>query len=168
MTTLKDLHCAMGEFLTESSQVENVMLAVVIVCQRDRPLEEVFVDFMRKTFGDKIKEFKRVCNAFQFTDEQRAILDAYADLDILLPKRNFIVHGTTYQIGKESLPAQPYRIGITKGDFDYMNRAIAQDFTVPHAFSVEKLAAVTADCVALRRKIATVSNELMQSAARGP
>jgi hypothetical protein len=95
------------------------MLTLVIVCQQRRPIEKVFVDFMGKTFGQKIAEFKRVCTAYPFPEEHRTILaDAYAQLDILLPKCNFIVHGTTYQIGKDSIPAQPYRIGTTKGDFD--------------------------------------------------
>jgi hypothetical protein len=60
MPTLNDLHLAMGEFLTESSQVENMMLALVTVCRGDRPMDEVFVDFMGKTFGQKIAAFKAV------------------------------------------------------------------------------------------------------------
>jgi len=39
MPTLNDLHLAMGEFLTESSQVENMMLALVTVCRGDRPMK---------------------------------------------------------------------------------------------------------------------------------
>jgi hypothetical protein len=160
LTTIRDLHCAMGEFLTESSQVENMMLMVVTVCQRNRPAAEVFVDFMARTLGKKIDEFKRVCDAYPFTEKQRAILaDAYMELDNLLPKRNFIVHGTTYEIGKDSIPAQPYRIGMKKGDLDSMNRFIAEDFNVEHAFSVDRLVQVTAECVALRRKIASVGSE---------
>jgi hypothetical protein len=53
MPTIKDLHCAMGEFLTASSEVENWMLSFVTTCQRDRASDEVFVDFMGKTLGKK-------------------------------------------------------------------------------------------------------------------
>jgi hypothetical protein len=167
MPTKDDLHRAMGEFLTESSQVENMMLGLVTLCQRERSMDDVFVEFMGWTLGDKIKEFKRVCNAYHFTDKQRAILDqAYAELDILRPMRNYIVHGTTYEIGKENIPAQPYRIGMTKGDYDHMGQAIAKDFEVPHAFTVERIAAVTAECVALRGKLATVLLEVIQPLVR--
>jgi hypothetical protein len=165
MPTIKDLHCGMGEFLTASSEVENVMLAFVTTCrQRDRARDEVFVDFMGKTLGQKIDEFKRVCNAYEFTKGQRAILDeVYAELDTLLPKRNFIVHGTTYQIGKNSDSVQPYRIGMTRGDFDHMNQFIAQDFDGPHAFTVERIGVVTTECVALREKLTIVLLEVIRS-----
>jgi hypothetical protein len=117
MPTIKDLHCGMGEFLSASSEVENLMLALVTACQRNRSMDEVFVDFMDKTLGPQIAEFKRVCNAYEFTKGQRTILDeVYAELDTLLPKRNSIVHGTTHEIGKTRDSAQPYRIGITRGD----------------------------------------------------
>ena len=75
MPTLNDLHLAMGEFLTESSQVENMMLALVMVCRDDRPRDDVFVGFMEKTFGDKIKIFKARCRTRNFTDAHRKILD---------------------------------------------------------------------------------------------
>ena len=67
MPTLNDLHLAMGEFLTESSQVENMMLALVTVCRGDRPMDEVFVDFMGKTFGQKIAAFKASCRTRSFS-----------------------------------------------------------------------------------------------------
>jgi hypothetical protein len=161
MPTIKDLHCAMGEFLTASSEVENWMLSFVTTCQRDRARDEVFVDFMGKTLGQKIDEFRRVGNAYEFTKGQRPILDeAYAELDTLLPKRNFIVHGTTYYgIGKNS---EPYRIGMRRGDFDRTNWSLAQLFDGPHAFTVERIAVVTAECVALREKLATVFLEVIE------
>jgi hypothetical protein len=163
MATIEALHGAMGEFLTESSHVENTMLGFVISSRSGRSIEDVFVDFMGKTFGDKIKWFKQVCNANKFTDEQRETLDnAYNDLDILLRKRNFIVHGTTYQIGKENIPVQWYRIGMTRGDYDHMNDAITQNFDVPHVFTVERISAATRECVALRAKLMCVLLEVIQ------
>jgi hypothetical protein len=94
------------------------MLGLVTVCRRpDRSMEEVFNEFMDKTMGDKIIEFKRVCDSYQFTERQRAILNEInTELDRLVQKRNWIVHGTTYQIGKNADDAQPYRIGKTRGD----------------------------------------------------
>ena len=152
----------MGEFLTESSRVENMMLSVVIACQPHRPLDDVFEEFTGKAFGPKICEFKRVCKAYQFTDEQRAILaSACKELDVLLEKRNDIVHGLTLEVGNDDIPVQPYRIGMRKGDdLDSINRFVAKNFNVER---VEKLAAVTAELEALKGKIAKVATELMQS-----
>ena len=107
MRTLDDLHFAMGDFLTESSHVENMMLALVTACQRNREMDDVFVEFMGKTFGQKIGSFI-MCQAHQFSDaHQRILKDVCDDLDKLLPKRNFIVHGTTYQIGKGTIQHSP-------------------------------------------------------------
>ena len=73
-------------------------------------MEEVFSEFMDKTMGGKIIEFKRVCNSYPFTERQRAILNEInTELDRLVQKRNWIVHGTTYQLGKNDDDAQPYR-----------------------------------------------------------
>src|SRR5215470_10332119 len=107
MPTLNDLHLAMGEFLTESSQVENMMFALVTVCRDDQPIQDLFVEWMLKTFGDKIHTFKTSCRNREFTDAHRKILDDVGvELERLLPKRNLIVHGTTYQLGKDGTPPQ--------------------------------------------------------------
>src|SRR5262245_50460974 len=101
MATLDDLHLAMGRFLTESSHAENIMFSLYYICSPNPSLERLFNEFIDKTFGEKIKLFKAACDARPFCDEHRAILTgAYTDLDNLLPKRNFIVHGSTYQIAK--------------------------------------------------------------------
>jgi hypothetical protein len=51
---------------------------------------------------------------------------------------------------------------MIQGDFDRMNRVIAQNFDVPYAFTVERIAVVTAECVALREKLATVFLEFIE------
>jgi hypothetical protein len=108
-----------GGIVTESSQVENIMLSIVIVCQRSRPIQKVLVDFMGKTFGEKnrrIQAHLRCLSIHRRTPNNS--LRCLCAAGYLAAKRNFIVHGTTYQIGMESIPAQPYRIGMTRGDFD--------------------------------------------------
>jgi hypothetical protein len=165
MPTLNDLHLAMGEFLTESSQVENMMLALVMVCRDDRPRDDVFVGFMEKTFGDKIKIFKARCRTRNFTDAHRKILDdVEVELAGLLLKRNLIVHGTTYQLGKDGIPPQPYRIGMTKAGA-FLNEAIA-DLDAPHVFTVHRIKETTAKFVAMRARLGIVTNEVMTGLAR--
>jgi hypothetical protein len=165
MPTLNDLHLAMGEFLTECSHVENMMLGLVIVCRGDRPMDDVFVQFMGETFGGKIKIFKARCRTRNFTDAHRKILDEVElELAGLLPKRNLIVHGTTYQLGKDGTPPQPYRIGMTKAG-EFMNEAIA-DLNAPHVFTVDRINETTAKFVALRANLGVVTNEVITGLAR--
>jgi hypothetical protein len=169
MATLDDLHLAMGRFLTESSHVENMLMGLYFVCNPNSPSHSLFSKFMDETFGKKIKMFKVACNAYHFSDEHRAILtDAYTDLNNLLPKRNFIVHGSTYQLAKDGKPAQAYRIGKDRGDGEFLNHAIRNDFTGPHVFTAEGVDNVTAEFLAVRGKLGKVSVDVMTPLARKP
>lgn len=166
MPTLDDLHLAMGKFLTESSEVENMMLSLVIACQLNRDMHDVFVEFMGKTFGGKIDSFKAACRTHPFTDAHRTtLLEVNKELDKLLPKRNFIVHGTTYQIGRGDIPTQPYRIGMTRGDRYSMREVIEQNFNVPQAFTTDKIKSTTAEFVAVRATLADVVLEVWKAFA---
>jgi hypothetical protein len=169
MATLDDLHLAMGRFLTESSHVENMMMGLYFVCNSDSPSHSLFSKFMAETFGKKIKMFKIACDAYHFSDEHRAILlDAYTDLDNMKPKRNFIVHGSTYQMAIGDKPTQAYRIGKLRGDHAFMNEAIANDLTGPHVFTAEGIDKVTAEFLAVRGKLGKVSVDVMTALARKP
>ena len=166
MATLSDLHMEMGRFLTESSQVENMMHVLFSVAQKEHPSRDAFAYFNGKTFGGKINAFKGVCNAYPFSDKHRTLLtEVYAELDRLLPKRNFIVHGITYQMGiGEQLP-QPYRIGMTKGDKNFMNNAIANNLEGPHVFTTSGISDVTEEFISLRGVLATVVLETIEPLA---
>jgi hypothetical protein len=165
--TLDDLHLAMGRFLTESSQVENMMLALVAVAQTGRPIEEVSANFMDKTFGEKIKELKKACDAYAFNDNHRALLkEAYSGLDILLPKRNFIVHGSTYEMAMGDKPPQPYRIGKIRWDAEFMGPVFANNLTGPNVFTTDGISTVTDECIAIRAKLANVATDIMFSLAK--
>ena len=166
MTTLDDLHLAMGRFLTESSHVENMMLALYSVANQRRSLEQSFNEFMDKTFGGKIKRFKTACGAYPFSEKHRAILnEVYTDLEALLPKRNFIVHGITYQIGTATKPAEAYRIGKRKGDHDFMGEAMANNLLGAHVYTAAGIATVTEEFVTLREKLARVAIDVMRALA---
>jgi hypothetical protein len=167
MATLSELHTEMGRFLTESSQVENMMYLLFSVAQKEHPPRDAFVYFNGKTFGGKIDAFKEACDAYPFSEKHRVLLtQAYAELDRLLPKRNFIVHGTTYQMGiGEKLP-QPYRIGMTKGDKNFMNNAIANNLEGPHVFTTSGISDVTDEFISLRGILATVALETIEPLAK--
>lgn len=160
MAVIDDLHHALGEFLTASSRVENIMLGIIIACQPHRTKENLFREFSKKTFGPKIRLFKKVCDAFKFSQDDRAILDeAYTDLDQLLPKRNHLVHGETLTFGVDSASAKPYRVGTTKGNVKCLNEAVI-DPGAPHVFAVERVQEINGECNRLRGKLVPVASKL--------
>ena len=161
MTALDDLHREMGRFLTESSHLENLMLLYVAVTTQ-RSFPDVIVDFMGKPFGDKIKDFKKVHKAHAFSEEHQKILeDVYSKLDLLLPKRNFIVHGSTHELFTKDKAKQWYRIGMARGNADYFVQAFKENLTGPHVFTTAGIVAVTDECIALRKKLDDVTTEML-------
>jgi hypothetical protein len=115
--------------------------------------------YAKKTFGPKIGWFEEVCQNAVFTDDRRARLkESCVLLRELLPKRNLIIHGETYEIGHGVEGPQMYRVGIKKGDSDYLNKFIA-DFDADHGFNTAKIEAATELCRSLREKIGAVSAE---------
>jgi hypothetical protein len=101
MHTIDDLHHALGEFLTEFSRIENSMFAFVLACaQKDRDLEAVFKEFSGLPLSEKLKSFKKAFSEYPFSELRRAELAAITlKLEDLLPKRNSLVHGETYEVG---------------------------------------------------------------------
>ncbi len=141
MPTIRDeLHLAMGEFLTECSNLENELINLVMFCQPDRDSDDVFREMLNETFGNKLKEFKRVCKVYKFSVAHRATIDAaIVDLDNLLPRRNLIVHGTTFDVSFGNEEPKAYRVGATKGNIEYMHEFLGKAANVETSFSPEQV-----------------------------
>lgn len=100
---------ALGEFLTEGSQLENVMFGIILF-RMPGEFYAVLNEYVKKTFGPKIEWFEEVCQNAVFTDDQRARLDeSCVLLRELLPKRNLVIHGETHEIGRGEEEPQMYR-----------------------------------------------------------
>jgi hypothetical protein len=98
MTGRDGLHLAMGEFLTECSNLENILITLMIFCQNKRPFQQVHLEMLGETFGNRVRAFKNACRDYQFAAEHRQSIDeAIMCLDALLPRRNLIVHGITFE-----------------------------------------------------------------------
>ena len=105
------MHQALGEFLTEMGRVEFRMLLLVDLTS-EPPLEALFPEYAGKPFGAKIKWFKEYRDYYGVRDNQKAALQQiYKDLEELRVKRNFIVHGETWDGAFKGKPSQPYRLG---------------------------------------------------------
>jgi hypothetical protein len=164
MSAKRDIfHQALGEFLTEGSQLENVMFGIILMRTRGE-FYTLLGEYMSKTFGPKIGWFEAACERGPFTPDQQARLDASCVLlRELLPRRNFIIHGETYEIGRGDEEPQMYRVGLKRGDAEYMNKFVA-DFDVEHGFNLAKINAATDFCRSIREQIASVSIEIVNEA----
>jgi hypothetical protein len=162
--TKRDIfHRALGEFLTEGSQLENVMFGIILM-RTSGEFYALLGEYMSKTFGPKIGWFEEVCEREPFTSNQQVRLDeSCVLLRELLPKRNFIIHGETYEIGRGDEEPQMYRVGLKRGDGEYMNKFVA-DFDSEHGFNLAKINATTEFCRSIREKIASVSAEVVNEA----
>jgi hypothetical protein len=166
LTGRDELHLAMGEFLSECSNLENLLITLMMFCQNKKHFEEVYLETLDKTFGARIKEFKRACSHYAFTPDQRATIDAaIVGLDDLLPRRNLIVHGITYEVGFAGSEPKAYRIGIPRGNIDYMNQFLRDGADVEHSFPVERVRQAIADCKALASILGPITAHLVKMLA---
>jgi hypothetical protein len=172
MLTIRDeLHLAMGEFLTECSNLENVVVSLLMFCQPRRDFNEVHLEMLDKTFGARLREFKKICGAYQFTAPHRATIDeAIIGLDDLLPRRNLIIHGTTFEVSFGEKEAKAYRIGAPKGNIGYMHEFLRKAADVEHSFSPEQVREASADCRTLASKLGPIIGDLLKElvAAQNP
>ncbi len=136
------MHRTLGEFLTECGRVEFLM--IVFADYISEPgIEAIFADF---AFGPKIAAFKKWCDFSGVSKGKKPMLDrVYKKLDELLPKRNFLVHGETHEAAFKGKPKQPYRVGITKKDLDYLDQFDRGEHG-ENIFDIEEVGAATKLC----------------------
>jgi hypothetical protein len=107
------MHQALGEFLTEMGRLEFRILTYIdsLGSLDDEPLESLFVDYAKRTFGGLIEWFETYCEYYGVLDQHKPILK---DMNELLPKRNYIVHGSTWSRAVNPARRKAYRVGIEK------------------------------------------------------
>ena len=115
------LHKALGEFLTEMGRVEFTMLLYVDLLN-EAPIEHLFDEYSQLTFGPKVDWFKKWVEFGGVPSDKRPIVEwVYKNLTALRSKRNFLVHGETWQGGFNRLLRQPYRVGVVRQNLEYLD-----------------------------------------------
>ena len=135
---LGQMNKAMGEFLTAQGRVELTMLLLLMMI-RDEDYEWLFDEISKRTFRQKIEFFKLYTgDDEQFSPDNLILRDQiYKDLDTLLPQRNSIVHGETYEDQFKGRQKQPYRVGVIKKNIKYLED-YSMDKHGPNVFSVKQ------------------------------
>jgi len=138
------LHRALGEFLTAGGEVEFKMILFADLIS-ECGIEQIFHD-LSGPLGNKIAKFKEWCDFSGVSDAKRPILDrVYAKLDELLPLRNWLVHGETWEGQIAGHTKQPYRVGITRRDLDYLDKFDRGEHS-ENVFNVEQIEELTKFC----------------------
>jgi hypothetical protein len=113
----------------------------------DPPLEALFDEYSGKPFGPKVEWFKKYCNHYVLLDEKKeALKKVYKELDELLQKRNFIVHGETWEGAFKGQPRQHYRVGLVKKNLEYLDEFERAEHG-PNVFDVRQVRTATKLCV---------------------
>ncbi len=139
------MHQALGEFLTDMGRVEFEMLRLMDYLN-EAPLEAMFDEYSTQTLFGKIKKFKEWCD-FGAADKDKPALDRmYKSLDELLPKRNFLVHGETWEATFKGKPRQPYRVGLIKKRLEYLDEFEWGEHG-PNVFDISQVREVARHCI---------------------
>ncbi|WP_316202854.1 MULTISPECIES: hypothetical protein [unclassified Bradyrhizobium] len=154
---------ALGSFLTEMGRLELRMLLVGAMISEE-PMEYFFEDYAKLTFGPKITWVKERCAASDTMKNYKVELESiFAEMAVLLKKRNYLTHGETYEESFKGKPRAPYRVGVTKDNIDYLD-----DFD--HAqhgdnvFSIQQVKDATALCVKIRNDLDAIKKVVVDNA----
>jgi hypothetical protein len=157
------MHMALGSFLTEMGRLELKMLLVGVMVSEE-PMEYLFEGYAKLTFGPKIDWFKERCAQSETMKKYKTELERnYAEMAVLLKKRNYLTHGETYEESFKGRPRAPYRVGVTKDNVDYLD-----DFD--HAehgdnvFSIQQVKDATNICIKIRNDIEAINKDISDNA----
>src|ERR1700722_10008194 len=148
------LNLALGEFMTALGRLEFTML-MVISLHSEAPIEHLYDEYAKLSFGKKIEwlELWGRHEKENFSPENwKAMEELFNELKALLPKRNSLVHGETYE---EMFPGEgkrAYRVGVEKDNLDYLEE-FSRGKKKGTIFSVEQIQAATKECERLRAKL---------------
>lgn len=137
------LHLALGEFLTACGEVEFKM--ILFANYITEPGIEVIFHYLSGPLGMKINEFKKWCDEGVSEAKRPLLQKVYNKLHQLLTLRNWLIHGETWEGQIAGQVKQPYRVGITRGDFDYLDKFERGEHS-ENVFDVDQVKAATTLC----------------------
>lgn len=159
------IHQALGEFLTEMGRLEFRMLLLMDFLN-EAPIEALFAETTGKPFGEKIRSFKTWCNLGGVPDAQKpALQEIYKNLDELLAKRNYLIHGETREGAFKGMPTQAYRVGLVKDNLEYLDEFDRGEHG-PNIFDVSQVQAVSRLCRTILAAISSLRASIPVSSER--
>lgn len=136
---------ALGRFVTEVGEVENVMFETILAVATENA-NEVHKKFYSLTFGPKVEMLEKIVQHTAFDEHRTAIDHLIGMLKTLVSQRNNIIHGETFYInrggGSETFRVSRRNLTPWK-DFDFKGNA-------ENIFTTEQIEKVITDCIAIK------------------
>jgi len=150
---------ALGQFVTEVGDVENVMFETILAVAAE-DANEVHRTFYNETFGGKVKMLEKRLEHSAF-DEHRAGLDHLIGmLRKLTSRRNNIIHGETFYITRQK-ESKVFRVGFTRENFtpwkDFNFKGNAKNI-----FTSDQIADAISDCIAIKTDLDLIRQKVIK------
>jgi hypothetical protein len=138
---------ALGRFVTEVGEVENVMFETILAVAQEYA-NEVHRRFYQETFGPKVKMLEGRVKHDAFDEHREGVDYLVAMLRKLTSQRNNIIHGETFHLTRRG-ETKVFRVGFTRKNltpwknFDFKGNA-------ENIFTADQIEDVTFDCIAIK------------------
>jgi hypothetical protein len=153
------MEMALGKFITEVGDIENVMFETILAVSEEDP-NEVHKKFYSETFGPKIEMLKKYTKGDAFNEHREGIDHLLDLLEKLLGQRNNLVHGETYYLTQRG-EFKVFRVGFTRKNFrpwegfDFKGNAV-------NIFTTDQVEDVNSDCIAIKTDLNNIRNKVVK------
>ena len=150
---------ALGKFITEVGDIENVMFETILAVSDEDP-NEVHRKFYSETFGPKIEMLKKFAKGDAFDEHRKQMDHLHGMLEKLREQRNNLIHGETYYLTRRG-EFKVFRVGFTRRNltpwkgFDFKGNAA-------NIFTADQVDDVNSYCIAIKTDLNYIRNKVVK------
>ena len=155
----EEMVVALGRFVTEVGEVENVMFETILaVAEEDA--NEVHRRFYQETLAPKVKMLEEQVKHDAFDERREGVDHLVLMLSKLTSQRNNIIHGETFHITRRG-ESKVFRVGFTRKkltpwkDFDFKGNA-------ENIFTTDQIEDVIVDCIAIKTDLDLIRQKVIK------
>jgi hypothetical protein len=150
---------ALGQFVTEVGDVENVMFETILAVAAE-DANEVHRTFYNETFGPKVTMLEKRLEHSAF-DEHRGGLDHLIGmLRKLTSQRNNIIHGETFYITRQK-ESKVFRVGFTRENFTPW-KEFSFEGNAKNIFTSDQIGDAILDCIAIKTDLDLIRQKVIK------
>jgi hypothetical protein len=150
---------ALGQFVTELGDVENVMFETILAVAGE-DTNEVHRAFYNETFGPKVTMLEERLEHSAFDEHRAGLNQLIRVLRKLTSRRNNIIHGETFDITRRT-ETKVFRVGFTRKnltpwkDFDFEGNA-------ENIFTSDQINDVISVCIAIKTDLDLIRQKVIK------
>lgn len=151
---------ALGRFVTEVGEVENVMFETILAVSAEEDTNDIHRSFYRETFGPKVKMLEERIKHDAFDEHRKGVDYLVLMLKKLTSQRNNIIHAETFHISRRG-ESKVFRVGFTRQnltpwkDFDFKGNAA-------NIFTADQIEDVIVDCIAIKTDLDLIRQKVIK------